>query len=95
MVIEVPDIQSAAQKIVTDGVDAVLYEVNGLKIRGQDVIFGYVEMIKATDLMRHKVAFDNRKLAKTLGEAGFVGKVEQYPDQYALLARVQKPVSGL
>lgn len=92
LVLQVPDIQSAAEMIAVNGVDSVLYKaVNGAHIRGQDVIFGWQTYIATGgDLMRHKVAFDKNKLAAVLGAAGFHGQIVRRPEIYTLIAQVTK-----
>lgn len=92
LLIEVPDVQSAAQMIAVNGVDAVLYRaVNGAMIRGLDVLFGWQEFIATGgDPMRHKTAFDKTKLAGVLGAAGFNGQIVRRPEIYTLIAHVTK-----
>lgn len=84
-----PDVQSAAQFIAQNGVDAVAYVAGGgMAIRGQDIIFGYAPFFETFgDPMRHRVAFDIRKLANVLHEAGFIeGHVNQYAEAFELEA---------
>jgi SAM-dependent methyltransferase len=89
MTVSCPDAQSAARFIAQNGIDAVAYVADGgQEIRGQDLFFGYAPYFEAFGArMRHRVAFDMRKLAHVLSSAGFTeGNVFQYEDRFELVA---------
>ena len=91
--IRCPDIQSAAELIAVNGIDAALYKAhNGVMIRGQDVLFGWQPWVQEHgEPMRHKVAFDARKLAYSLHAAGFTdGEVARDQSMYELRATAIK-----
>jgi predicted SAM-dependent methyltransferase len=90
LVIEVPDIHQVAQRIVENGVDAVLYQAPaGQSIRAQDALYGWQERIsEGLELMRHKIGFDGVKLGQVLQAAGFVGRVGQF--RFTLIANVRR-----
>lgn len=83
-----PDVASAAALIARSGVDALAYVTDGgIAIRAQDVLFGYAPWTDECAEMRHRVAFDMRKLGGVLERAGFTnGEVHQYPQNFALEA---------
>jgi SAM-dependent methyltransferase len=93
LIINCPDVQSAADFIAKNGVDAVAYTTDeGIAVRGHDLLFGYVGYVASQgDPMRHKSALDIRKLAHVLHQAGFDnGTVTQRANWYALNATAIK-----
>lgn len=71
LIVRVPDAQAACKQAAEHGVDCVLYQSAVGPIRAQDVLFGFQPMVRTSEHMAHKVAFDHPKLGRATIAAGF------------------------
>lgn len=71
-VITCPDVQSIAQFIAQNGIDAVAYQSGMGPITPLDMLYGHNASMACGNLyMAHRTAFSRDSLARALGRAGF------------------------
>lgn len=71
-VITCPDVQSIAQFIAQNGIDAVAYQSGMGPITPLDMLYGHnASMARGNLYMAHHTAFSQKSLARALGRAGF------------------------
>ncbi len=93
LMMKLPDVQSVAEAIVRNGVDAITHVTNhGTEIRAQDILYGWQASIaKGREEMRHLCAFDQMKLARCFEEAGYSGgAIIRCREDFELQARANK-----
>lgn len=92
-VITCPDVQSIAQFIVKNGIDAIAYQSGMGPITPLDMLYGHnASMARGNLYMAHHTAFSRESLARALGRAGF-GSVVAFskPARFELWAIGSKP----
>lgn len=71
-VITCPDVQSIAQFVAQNGIDAVAYQSGMGPITPLDMLYGHnTSMARGNLYMAHRTAFTRESLARALGRAGF------------------------